>query len=255
MENTNLEIAYYIVQIIVSILITIGLSILLYKETVKGNKIKIIENTVELARYYEENIIKNISFFQQLFNQAGLTDILIDKNKYSKYKEFDKDEFSNIFENDIDKMDEKVQAPIYRTTALNLYNLMFCPSDDMKVKIDNEKLADNKSAESQTVHLIVSNLAMETLNRMEHFAMNFNCNIAISQNVYESLSPSFITAVRLFYRQIVSKNIDTEPDNYYSNIIELYKKWSQNKEKTQKEINENIKDGKKRTKTPIEKCK
>lgn len=76
----------------------------------------------------------------------------------------------------------------------------------------------------------------ETLNKLEYFCMYFNSGIADEETVYQSLHQSFLDMVRVMYFRIASVN-KTGKDKYYTNIIDLYNKWSERDSKLQeKEI-------------------
>lgn len=74
----------------------------------------------------------------------------------------------------------------------------------------------------------------ETLNKLEYFCMYFNSGVADEETVYQSLHQSFLEMVKVLYFKIASGN-KTGKDKYYTNIIELYNKWSERDLKLQEE--------------------
>ena len=71
---------------------------------------------------------------------------------------------------------------------------------------------------------LMSKIANSTLNNMEFFAMHFTHKTADDSVVYQSLHQTYIKFVQLFYYNI---SINNMPDGqqYFTNILELYKLW------------------------------
>lgn len=64
------------------------------------------------------------------------------------------------------------------------------------------------------------------LNKLESIAMEFNTELADDDVVYHSLHQLYIKTIKTLYPQICNLNNGNVSDKYYSNIIELYVKWS-----------------------------
>ena len=68
-------------------------------------------------------------------------------------------------------------------------------------------------------------LFTDNLNRLEYFSMNFIADIADDNIVYYSLHQVFLSYVEICYFHIAEMNSKGAKDKYYTNMIELYKKW------------------------------
>lgn len=65
---------------------------------------------------------------------------------------------------------------------------------------------------------------------MEFFALHFSHNTADESVVYQSLHQSYFDLILLMYYYIASQN-DNPSYKYYTNVIELFHKWMQEKSK------------------------
>ena len=72
----------------------------------------------------------------------------------------------------------------------------------------------------------VMDICSDILNSLEYFAMNFNTGVADETVVYESLNQTYILVVKYLYRTIAKLNKRAAPTKYYTNVIDLFKKWS-----------------------------
>lgn len=73
-------------------------------------------------------------------------------------------------------------------------------------------------------HTTFSSLISTCLNDLEYFCIYFNSNIADSNTVYQSLHQTFFDLIPIAYIFIASLNTSSA-NKYYTNIIEVYKKW------------------------------
>lgn len=80
--------------------------------------------------------------------------------------------------------------------------------------------------------VIVSN----TLNSLEYFAMNFISGVADDEVVFQSLHQTYLNLVQLLYYNISLKNTH-EKDKYYTNVIDLYKRWREKDKENERKIN------------------
>lgn len=63
------------------------------------------------------------------------------------------------------------------------------------------------------------------LNKLEHFSMSFNLNIANEEAIYPSLHQTFRAVIKNLYIDIAIRN-KNEVEKYYTNIISLYHLWN-----------------------------
>lgn len=66
----------------------------------------------------------------------------------------------------------------------------------------------------------------ELLNRLETWAMAFNIGLADESTVYQSIHQSYLETIKYFYPTICRYNDNDVHDQYYTNIRDLYIKWS-----------------------------
>ncbi|WP_053028143.1 hypothetical protein [Staphylococcus haemolyticus] len=86
---------------------------------------------------------------------------------------------------------------------------------------------------------------LDTLNKLEWFAMHFTNNIAESNTVYQSLHQLYLKTIISHYIDISNKN-KTGHEKYYVNLIDLYNSWNKTKLKFKKK-SDKLKKAKKRT--------
>lgn len=100
--------------------------------------------------------------------------------------------------------------------------------DEKSKKSLNKILLKNKKKESYyDLHYqkLYTDTLNDTLNTLEYFCMYFNSGVADEETVYQSLHQSFLSMVKVLYFRIAYVN-ESGKDKYYTNIIELYNKWS-----------------------------
>ncbi|WP_394883733.1 DUF4760 domain-containing protein [Clostridium tertium] len=220
---------------------------------------------IELAELYSEKLIVNITYLCKVYADSGIQD-KFRNIKYHELKEFDKYELKTIFsENEIDEINKAManintdilinasiclssnskkdeldcllEARSIDKTIKNLYEVeeqisATHESDEItrnkEILKNRNKINERKGKKSYYAlyydKLYVDTLN-ETLNTLEYFCMYFNSQVADEETVYQSLHQSFLSMVKILYFRIASRN-ENGKDKYYTNIIQLYNKWS-----------------------------
>lgn len=221
------------------------------------------EKAIELAKFYEEKILRNnIPYISCVFKDASIED-MISCIKYTQLIEFDESEIDSIlgqekideFTNKIENIDLEILINgnnILNEVSLNqfLNNLKIIRIDNIINDESKEQTAAEKNDENEEIDTDNDDIRKEieeendiykyyefknrtqfistiedTLNLLEYFCMNFNSGIADESVVYQSLHQSFLAVIKMLYYFIATQN-KTGKDKYYTNIIKLYNKWS-----------------------------
>ena len=121
--------------------------------------------------------------------------------------------------------------------ADEIYNLNLNIDKVAKVKVNDEKKEATISLNrSVIIQKFMGNIVTESLNNLEFFAMHFSHGTADESVVYQSLHQTYLMMVYVLYYNIAVLN-ELEGSKYYTNVIELYKKWDQrDQEEKQKKI-------------------
>ncbi len=182
------------------------------------------EAALKLADEYASTILRNITFIQNVVRcyydrdnpeslNEKLSELKIDKfvsKELTKVKGLEK--YIDIFRNG----KYNIPCEIIKNASISYrvgYNIIKDTTDE-----DNDDL---KREANIAFKLIVS----DTLNKLEYFSMAVNHNVAESEMLYPSLHQTYLNFVRFMYPYICMENIDEE--NYYTNIIELYRTWEE----------------------------
>lgn len=87
------------------------------------------------------------------------------------------------------------------------------------------------------VSCFMNEVVAAILNNLEYFAMHFTHGTADETVVYQSLHQSYLDIVRALYLNISKENARAN-SKYYTNIIELYRIWSERAENTGEKLRE-----------------
>ena len=224
-SKNYLEDIYYITQILGIIFVAIG-SYIAINQYIKTSKNEIdkfnnerIKKSIELAEYYKDNILGNMTIISEIYGATGILDI-IKKTKGSHMENFDKHELAELLSTeDLNNIKKITDSDEY------YFIIDICCYMKGINLINYHKDID---------HIFMNNIVMETLNNLEFFSMNFNYNIADESVVYQSLHKTFLEVVYLLYYNIAVNN---EPGDkkLFTNIIELYNLWQKKSEETKNE--------------------
>lgn len=232
LHRTALENINYILQIIASVVMIIGVVIAVwqYVLTARCERTKIsnerVEKAVQLSEYYKNNILSKVSALRYVFEKSGVADIL------GKIKPADMVEFDSVELNDklsvadikdlvqIMESEKMAELIVYVDQVYNL-NLDVMKYVDVSEEEGKKKISVNKEG---VFRQFMSQIVNELLNNMEYFAMNFTHKVADESVVYQSLHQTYIDAVQLLYYDI-SKNNKPDGRQFYTNVVELYRIW------------------------------
>lgn len=222
------------------------------------------QKAIELAEIYAKNIIPDIGFLSGIFEQSKIYEKYFKNIKYCDLKEFDKHELQEVLRGyDIDSINKEIiniDREIIMSSIVNYKNDM--NKDEFNKNLDDLLFTKISSTEIESVmsteeeiagtisdeeikkrkkiinslkkkqmyqELYCQNIYLDilekTLNSLEYFCMYFNSGIADEEVVYQSLHQSFLSMVKMLYFRIAYQN-ENGKDKYYTNIIELYNKWS-----------------------------
>ncbi|MBC5626072.1 hypothetical protein H8S10_11460 [Clostridium sp. NSJ-49] len=211
---------------------------------------------IELAELYANKLMSNISYLSRVYSEAKIEEEF-KHIRYNELKEFDRDELKKMFNTKkIEEIDRKlnnisidilIKSSIYLGDCVNDNKLnnyfearecrfmsrevaaeVSATLDEKSKKSLNKILLKNKKKESYyDLHYqkLYTDTLNDTLNTLEYFCMYFNSGVADEETVYQSLHQSFLSMVKVLYFRIAYVN-ESGKDKYYTNIIELYNKWS-----------------------------
>ncbi|GAB6170098.1 hypothetical protein JCM1393_25580 [Clostridium carnis] len=220
-----------------------------------------ILKAIELAELYAQKLMNNMSYLNSIF-KASKIEKYFENIKYHDLKEFDRDELKKIFKGqDINKIYnemENINENILMKAIINMKSdldqdelnrhldalkvskyfeemnkLLDAQGEiaatDEKANKKKEKMLNEIKKQDMYYKIYCKKLYIDTLedtlNTLEYFCMYFNSGVADEETVYQSLHQSFLSMVKLVYFKIAYIN-ETGKDKYYTNITELYNKWS-----------------------------
>ena len=219
------------------------------------------QKAIELAELYANKIMDDISFLSSIYKKSNI-EKYFEKINYNELSEFDRHELKKIFKGyDIDKINYEIlnidddillKAIISMKSNLNKeelnnhleafeINKLLSQIEEVEKEVGatlegdeginkkrrkafneiKKKYRNNKIYCKKIYHETLDN----TLNTLEYFCMYFNSGVADEEFVYQSLHQSFLSMVKILYFRIAYVN-ESGKDKYYTNIIELYNKWS-----------------------------
>lgn len=236
---------YYVTQILVSISVVIGafIGISQYVQSAKIEKYKFdndrIQKAIDLAEYYKDNILCNMTFIVQVYEAIGIRDI-INNVKINQMESFDKDELKEIFSNEtFKKINEIMKSEeFYKAVVLIGENHGMCSKNLIKKVIESDEDGKDKvkyEINKGKVHEeFINKVVCETLNNLEYFSMNFIYNTADESTIYQSISKTYLDVVKVLYYNIAINN-DAE-QKLFTNTIELFNIWKKKSESQKNEI-------------------
>lgn len=164
----------------------------------------------------------------------------------SELKLFTKSDLESMLSrDDIALIHKKLMDPKNYTYYLENQNIIPLKSE-LRYLLSEEQIRQQARDDTEKADQIKSLIMVQQyakvvdhlLNSLEYFAMYFNTGVADEEVVYQSLHQTYLKIVRAMYFVIAQRN-DSPKDMYYTNIINLYIKWSERdkkmKEKVQKQ--------------------
>lgn len=234
------EILYYSSQIISSIFVISGVVIAVWQYYLSSKSVQTdlalqqVQRAIDLSAYYKDNILKYIPAICYIFDKTNVMPIL-NKLKLSQMKNFDKHELEELLSaNDIEFLkDSQYTENFYHAVidANSMYNLRLKFVTKTIKQEQNGKEIETVAVNNNSIVIsFFSDLLNNILNNMEFFALHFSHNTADESVVYQSLHQSYFDLILLMYYYIASQN-DNPSYKYYTNVIELFHKWMQEKSK------------------------
>lgn len=236
------------------------------------------EKAIQMAELYANELIFNITYINTVYNKCGISKYFKDLS-YNELIDFDVYELEGFIKrktsiDELKKISSNIELMILVESSIHLRNDIKVLIKERKEilrlkkyiqiyedekeaaptleKANNDDEGTNQKKEDMYIKAIeelktysacykseFNNTLDDTLNKLEYFCMYFNSGVADEETVYQSLHQSFLEMVKIIYFSIASRN-KSGRDKYYTNIIKLYKKWSDRySECLQKEINMN----------------
>lgn len=182
-----------------------------------------IEKANELAKYYKDYILDGVSALCHLYKLLEV-DTIIEKLDISKMNNFDEEELTDIMQqNDISTVEGINKKDDYISKVLSTSDLFHLNLNGTEfVQSDNKRIA---TVAPEILKASVNEFRTNIMNSLEYFSMNFTSGVADEKNVYLSLSPSFIDAVKYLYVNIARKNKRAKPQQLFTNVSALFKIW------------------------------
>lgn len=226
---------YYCIQIVAGLYVVVGAVIAVWQyyistksEFIK-NETEKVNQAVELAGYYKDNIIPHISYVKYIFRYIHATEI-IEKIDKTKMKYFDINELNKLLDqNDINKLKDLIESDEF-IEAVREANIIFNFNSTDIFYFDGNT-SDEEKNDIKDLQLKIAKHCMlgqirELLNNLEYFAMFFTHNIADESVVFQSLHQSYLQIIETMYYQISSYNT-SDNHKFYVNAIRLYHLWIQ----------------------------
>ncbi|MBE6796462.1 MAG: hypothetical protein E7533_07785 [Ruminococcaceae bacterium] len=184
------------------------------------------EAALDLARYYAQNIVVKVSFITSVLCRAYdndnikklkedvIDELIIEKFTSKALKKLQKDHefkrFSNFLKNDA----YNIPADIL-LNQFECYGYTDIPNKGTKKDVEYQRI----------LNLKFRGIVSQTLNELEYFSMSVNQNISDSEMLFPSLHQTFLRIIKHSYPIICQSN-DAGREEYYTNVIKLYKKWN-----------------------------
>lgn len=222
------------------------------------------EKAVELARYYKDCILSNVSYINTVLKGTDALSLL-DKIRNGDINMFTRDELTSLVGSQInERIEEKIKNPHNLKAFIlvrnhhkedthkpyNANDIMIdrwiqsmrknssanCSADINNVS--NSEDNDSMSTEQliDALYLEFQDIISDTLNNLEYFAMNFITGVADESVVFQSLHQTYLGIVRALYANISFQNANPK-DKFYTNIIELYRIWAERDEENSRLAN------------------
>ncbi len=224
------------------------------------------EAALKLADEYASTILRNITFIQNVVqcyydkeNPESLNDKLselqIDKfiaKEMAKVKGLEK--YTDIFRNGRYEIPCEIieNASISYQVGYNIIEEKTATEDES----GGEQVEESEESLRKKANIKFKLIVSDTLNKLEYFSMAVNHNVAESEMLFPSLHQTYLNFVRFMYPYICMENMDEE--NYYTNIIELYRTWEEVKdtieecrEEGRKHAEKMIRDKKRKLRKPL----
>ena len=236
-----MEILYYSSQVVSCTFVISGVVIAVWQYYLSSRSAKTnlevvqVQRAIDLASYYKDNILRFQSAISYIYSYSGISEIM-NKINPEDLEYFDEAEMQKLLsEKDQKRLDKLTETEDFIKAFLkanSIYNLGFYPeiyplNDDHKSQKEDDS---SFPCDPEIITAYVGNLFCDVLNNMEFFSMHFSHNTADESVVYQSLHQTYLEIVHLLYFKIARAN-KASASKYYTNVIWLYKKWMDRKQK------------------------
>ncbi len=217
-----------------------------------GKKRKKVEISVNLAHYYQENIIPKISLVGEALSQTEAGELMQSSFPRNKIRDFDQEELISLSEKDniVDYIEKELDlipiTAMMRARDVSKNKFLDIGTHEIFSLYKHEEEEAGRAVIEKIIRSDFQSGISELLNILEWFSMNFVKGIADGDAVYQSLHQSFISIVHTLYF-FISRCNKQDCDKYYTNIIELYHQWSDRKKELANKEEEIKRKAKKKT--------
>ena len=242
---------YYITQIIASLAVVIGGVVGIWQYTLTTNaerakmNVDCIQRAIDLAEYYKNNILNKYLIIHFVYKQSGLLDI-VKGIKRNSIVNFDKAELQELLTDSDAKRIETIRNEnkfiLAVLQAEKIYGLNLEIDKVAYIQKDNDKKEVILSLDKDVIiRKFMGNIVTEILNNLEFFAMHFSHGTADESVVYQSLHQTYLDMIYILYYNIAILN-GMENSKYYTNVIDLYKKWSERDKKEKRNKTNSVRE-------------
>ena len=200
--SEKLEVINISFQILANICVILGAIFAVY-QYIKQKKLVRISNAIDLAKYFATDIIDRACLVYAVFcdNEEIMDIIAKHSKKIEQAQYFNKEEYESIFtEEERKKYDQFIRENIH---------------------ISKDKAVP------------LSDIMQDTINELEHCCISFNTGLAEEKAVYQSMHQVIFNLFPCVYPWIGSIN-KNNVDLFYTNLCELYVRWSKIRKKSLK---------------------
>lgn len=183
-------------------------------------------NACLIAEKYAKEILPRMRIFKSILEEIGVVGLLPHIENVSR---FDLAELKDILQKDnltvetIKNMFLKITPDMWKRAILKTGS-DFCSKEWYNLLASEENIAP------AIVSISFEKFAHNLLNDLEAMATSLRYNIADESLIYQSLHQTYINYKRIFYFFISNENTLDE-NRYYENIVWLYHKWEDRKQK------------------------
>lgn len=243
----NMESVYYFSQIFSAIFVVLGVVVAMLQYLISANEqsrarereleirelelLEIekdrIQNAINLASYYKDNILDNITIIDAIYEDTGIKDIL-ENISLQDIREFDQHELKMLLSVDKRKCIENIVNSKMFEEAIAKNSIIYDFGDKAKVTTtttdEGGRVLGTVKINKMEMFREYANILMMLLNNIEYFAMNFTHQTADESVVYQSLHSTYLSIMRILYFDIAQNN-ETGEEKLFTNAIDLFNTW------------------------------
>lgn len=231
-----IDIASKIVGMVVGVFAVVSACIALKNYIYQKNRAA-KDKACELARFFEAEILGVMGFIVNVLKKSS-GDLLKLTFPSDKIRSFDSREMVRLIKS-AGKEKSQIEKAFTGIDHKAVFGFLFKRAktevEQSRVILHAKQNGDTRELEYNKDTLIAefSVLITDLLNKLEWFSTYFRLNVADESVVYQSLHQSYLAVVNILYFKIADLNVNNG-NKYYTNIIELYIKWSDRMRKWQK---------------------